>query len=177
MSSSPERSIDASLVASIPRGKLAGRFWHQGSPNRPLLSVAAPAGTDGRYHREGDPGVWYASSKERAAWAEMLRHLKTGRMSASEVRRRIGRVYVEELDVLDLTDGDTRRRLEVSVRDLTQDDRSVCQQIASAARAAGFDGILAPSAAIRGESTLVVFWPAMAKVREEHSRIQRPPHD
>lgn len=175
MSSSPERPIDASLVRTLPPRTLTGTFWHQGSPNRPLLSFASPAVADGRYHREGEPGAWYASSKERTAWAEMLRHLKSGRLSASEVRRRIGRVHTEELQVLDLTDEDTRRRLGVSVRELTGDDRSVCQEIAKAARDSGFDAILAPSAAVRGESTLVIFPRGMAKVEEENSRVRRPP--
>jgi RES domain-containing protein len=93
------------------------------------------------------------------------------------VRRKVGRVRVEELEVLDLTDPATRRQLGVSARELTWDDRSLCQDISAAARTAGFDGILAPSAAVRGEATLVVFAAGMRKVKEEHSRIQRPPRN
>jgi RES domain-containing protein len=175
VSGSRDPGIDASLLQSLPRRRLSGPFWHQGSPSRPLLSFASPAAGDGRYHRDGDPGAWYASSKEGAAWAELLRHSRSGGPSSTEVRRKIGRVRVEELEVLDLTDPDMRRQLGVSVRDLTGEDRSLCQEIASAARSAGFDGILAPSAAVRGERTLVVFPSGTSKIREEHSRIQRSP--
>jgi RES domain-containing protein len=167
--------IDTALALSLPCRKLTGPFWHQGSPSRDLLSFPSPSTGEGRYHREDDPGAWYASSKERAAWAELFRHLRSGRLSPSEVRRRVGRARIEEIEVLDLTDPDTRKQLGVSETELVGDDRSLCQEISSAARAAGFDGILAPSAALRGEKTLVVFPSGMTKVREEHSRIQRPP--
>ncbi len=82
---------------------------------------------------------------------------------------------IEEMDVLDLTDPGMRDQIGISEAELVGDDRSRCQEISSAARAAGLDGILAPSAAVRGERTLVVFPSGMRKVREEHSRIQRPP--
>jgi len=41
--------------------------------------------------------------------------------------------------------------------------------------AAGFEGILAPSAALPGERILVVFPAAITKVTEEHSRVQHAP--
>jgi len=167
--------IDTALVGSLPRRKLTGPFWHQGSPSRDLLSFPSPSTGEGRYHREGDPGAWYASSKQRAAWAELFRHLGSGRLLPSEVRRRVGRVRIQEVEVLDLTDPNTRKQLGVSETELVGDDRSLCQEISSAARASGLDGILAPAAAVRGERTLVVFPSGMTKVREEHSRIQRPP--
>lgn len=50
-----------------------------------------------------------------------------------------------------------------------------CQKLAEQARAAGFEGILAPSGALDGESTLAIFPDGMAKVVAEHSRVQRPP--
>jgi RES domain len=59
--------------------------------------------------------------------------------------------------------------------DLTADDLTRCQALGDAARAAGFEGILAPSAALAGEIILAVFPAAIAKVTEEHSRVQRPP--
>lgn len=175
MTLSRDPRIDAALVGSLPRRRLAGPFWHQGSPFRDLLSFPSPSVGEGRYHREGDPGAWYASSKERAAWTELFRHLRSGRLSPTEVRRRVGRVRIEEMDVLDLTDPGMRDQIGISEAELVGDDRSRCQEISSAARAAGLDGILAPSAAVRGERTLVVFPSGMRKVREEHSRIQRPP--
>ena len=77
--------------------------------------------------------------------------------------------------VLDLTDAAVRNRLGVSEEALVGDDWAVCQDLASRARRAGFDGILAPSGALAGESTVVVFAAAIRKVHAEQSRVQRPP--
>jgi len=96
-------------------------------------------------------------------------------LSPFEVRRRVGRVRVEDLAILDLTDPEVRERIGVTGDELMSDDLSLCQAIGDSASKAGFDGILAPSAALPGEATLAVFPDGMKRVVEEHSRIQRPP--
>jgi RES domain len=63
----------------------------------------------------------------------------------------------------------------VTEGELVSDELSLCQSISDAARDAGFDGILAPSAALPGELTLAVFPRGMRRVVEENSRVQRPP--
>lgn len=92
------------VVAAAPRRTLRGRFWHQGSPRRPIESFADPARSDGRYHRYSGPGVWYASNQEQAAWAELFRHFTDEGIDPFEVLRRVGAADVEDLQVLDLTD-------------------------------------------------------------------------
>lgn len=82
---------------------------------------------------------------------------------------------VTDLSALDLTDRDVRQELNVTEDELVGDDVTRCRQLAAEARQAGFDGVLAPSGALSGETTLVVFSSAMSKVSAEHSRIQRPP--
>jgi RES domain-containing protein len=119
--------------------------------------------------------VWYASLTERGAWAELFRHWGADEASPFEVRRRVGRVRVDGVAVLDLTDATVRNALGVTHDDLIGDDVARCQQLAQDARAAGFDGVLAPSGALAGETTLVVFGSSMANVAAEHSRVQRPP--
>lgn len=84
----------AEAVATAPRRQISGRFWHQGPTRHPLTSCADPARGPGRYHRTGEPGVWYASSQEQAAWAELFRHFVHDGIDPFEVRRRVGRVYV-----------------------------------------------------------------------------------
>jgi hypothetical protein len=64
----------AAAVATAPRRKLAGDFRHQGPTRHSLVSCADPARAPGRYHRTGQPGVWYASNREQGAWAELFRH-------------------------------------------------------------------------------------------------------
>ena len=53
----------ADAVATAPRRKLTGNYWHQGSTRHPLVSCTDPAAGPGRYHRTGEPGVWYASNR------------------------------------------------------------------------------------------------------------------
>lgn len=166
---------DLRAVTSVEPRILNGRFWHQGPTRRPLLFTRSPTGYEGRYHRRRSAGAWYASSRERAAWAELFRHHASPELSPFEVRRRIGRVWVESLRVLDLTDPNVQQQLGVTTHQLVEDDFSVCQLLGDAAREGGFEGILAPSAALPGESTLVIFRRGMKRVSEEHSRIQRPP--
>ena len=55
-------------------------------------------------------------------------------------------------------------QLAVSELALVGDDYSVTQAIASAARNAGFDGVLAPAAALPGRKTLAVFAHALTSV-------------
>lgn len=77
--------------------------------------------------------------------------------------------------MLDLTDPRVREALAVTEADLTSDALTRCQALGDAARAAGFEGVLAPSAALAGEIILVVFPSGTPKLTEEHSRVQRAP--
>jgi RES domain-containing protein len=112
---------------------------------------------------------------EHGAWAELFRHHTSTELSPFEVRRRIGRARVENLRVLDLTDSRVRETLGVTDDDLVGDDLTRCQALGEAARAAGFEGVLAPSAALAGEVILVVFRSGTSKLTEEQSRVQRAP--
>jgi RES domain-containing protein len=154
--------------------RLAGSVWHQCSPKRGLLDVADPAVTSGRYHRLGGAGVWYASSSENSAWAELFRHHEAGGVSPLEVIRRIGRVRIKRLGVLDLTDARVRDAFGVSEGELISDNLTHCQEIAQYAQKAGYDEILAPSAALEGQRTLAVFAFAMQRTAEQSSRVGRP---
>lgn len=90
--------------------RLTGSFSRQGATRFPLLSFADPASTDGRYHHRDGPGAWYGSDQEQAAWAELFRHFTEEGIDPFEIRRRVGRVSVEGLEVLDLTNRQVRGR-------------------------------------------------------------------
>jgi RES domain-containing protein len=160
----------ADAVATAPRRKLTGSYWHQGPTRHPLTSCADPA----RYHRTGEPGVRYACNREQGAWAEFFRHFLDDGVDPFEMRRRVGRVSVN-LDVLDLTDPTTRAHLGVDADDLTADDCTVTRTITTAARDAGFDAVLTPAAALPGCTTLAVFAHALPKISAERSHIRQPP--
>jgi RES domain-containing protein len=84
-------------------------------------------------------------------------------------------VRTKRLRVLDLMDPGVRRALGVSEQDLIGDALMRCQEIAQYARNAGYDAILAPSAALERTLTLAIFASAAQKVTEQHSHIGRPP--
>ena len=150
-------------------------FFHQGPTKHDLDSCAQPATVDARYQTTGDPGVWYGSSMERGAWSELLRHWSSVGVSPFEVRRRVGRATVHA-DVLDLTDPAVQTALGITSADLVGDDYARCQAVASAARAAGADGLLGPSAAMPGCTTIAIFAPTLPRtVNPQRSRVQRPP--
>jgi RES domain-containing protein len=161
--------------ASVPGRWFSGRFWHQGPTRHPLGSFADPAVTDGRYHCHGGAGAWYASDREQTAWAELFRHFTTDGVDPFEVRRRVGAADVEGLWLLDLTDTKARRLLGIEEEDLLGDDYGKCQAVADFARVNGFEGLLAPSAAVAGGKTLVVFASGMSKLTLGRSRVRQPP--
>jgi hypothetical protein len=162
---------------AAPRRILSRKVYHTGNPRRSLLDFADPAVTEGRYHRKGGSGVWYASFRERGAWAEIFRHHESAEISPFEVRRRVGRARTHELVVLDLTKRSVQTLLQLTNDDIAGESYETCRRLAESARAAGFDGLLAPSGALSGETTLVVFADAMREgtVSEERSRIGTPP--
>lgn len=161
-------------VATAPRRKVSSNYWHQGPTRHPLTSCADPARGPGRYHRTGEPGVWYASNREQGAWAELFRHFVDEGVDPFEIRRRVGRVSVT-LQVLDLTDKKVRSHLGVDEEDLVSDDCATTQAIATAARDAGFDAVLAPAAALPDCETLAVFVHALPNVEAERSEVRQPP--
>lgn len=83
-------------------------------------------------------------------------------MDVAQSRRRLGRATFD-VTALDLTDPAALTALGVTTRDLTSRDRSVCQELAQIAVAAGFDAVLGPSAASSGDETLAVFGSAIRK--------------
>lgn len=163
------------VVAGCPVRLLSGSFWHQGPTHFALTSFADPARTDGRYHRRDGPGACDASDQEQAAWAELMRHFLDEGVDPFEVRRRVGRIQVQRLRVLDLTDPQVRAALVIGEDDLVGDDFSTTQRLAAAARAAGLDGLLAPSAALPGRQTLVVFASGRHALVSGVSRMRQPP--
>lgn len=140
-----------------------------------MTSFADPALSNGRYHRVGGVGVWYASDQEQASWAELMRHFVDDGVDPFELRRRVGRVKVDGLRVLDLTDPSVRAAVGLEEADLLGDDYTKTQAVASAAAAAGFGGMLAPSAALPGRRTLVVFAAGESAITAEWSSVRQPP--
>jgi hypothetical protein len=105
----------------------------------------------------------------------LLRHFLDDGVDPFEMLRRVGAADVDDLEVLDLTDRTVIERLGLAGADLVDDDYSRTQELADAARAAGFEGLLAPSAALPGRRTLIVFGTGMIRLTFPPSKVRRPP--
>jgi len=169
-------SDEESAPENLPVRVLGAQpFWHHGPVRRDVVYVPASPNYGARFHVAGGPGAWYASSTEQGAWAELFRHFLDDGVDPFEVRRRMGRVRVDGLRVLDLADGANCMALGITWDDLTSDDYAQCQRVAHLARERGLDGILSPSAALAGAATLVVFEGATHQITVELSRVRTPP--
>ena len=73
--------------------------------------------------------------------------------------------------MLDLTDP----TVGLEEADLIGDDYTKTQAVAAAAAAAEFAGLLAPSAALSGRRTLVVFAAGASAITAEWSAVRQPP--
>lgn len=138
----------------------------------PALPPDRPAPSDARYHRAGDPWPLYASLEPATVWAEWNAATRGAIDPASE-RRRLWRIDVDGLRVIDLRRPAVRAELGVELADLTGPRRDA-QALATRARAVGAEGIVAPSAAHEGHWNLVVFPSAIAKLRVAGSSATRP---
>lgn len=143
----------------LPVRQISGTFFRQTSPKYRATDLPHKAESEGRNHREGGEPPMYTSSIEDASWGELFRHHLDVDLSPFEVRRRMSTLRVQDLPVLDLTDAHVRAQLGVSEKQLTSNDYATCQAITELAQRlpARFGGVLQPSAAIRGQQTLVVF--------------------
>lgn len=117
-----------------------------------------PSTADGRWNRPGKYGALYTSLTERGSLAEYVKLRRE--MGPAVEQQQLIKIEIEVEDVLDLTDGRTRRRFDVSVADLTGDStRSyrMCRSIADEARYKYISAIRAPSAAVEGEENLNIY--------------------
>ncbi len=104
----------------------------------------------GRYNPRREFGALYLSESPAACRAEMQRR------PGVRLRYWHARVSIRITKALDLTDPSTCNALGVVKADLVSDDWDLTQDIARAARRAGFDALIVPSAA-GNYRNLVVF--------------------
>lgn len=95
----------------------------------------------GRYNPRREFGALYLSESPAACRVEMQRR------PGVRVRYWHARVKVRVARALDLTDPSTRDKLRILQVDLVSDDWDLTQDLSRAARRAGFDALLVPSAA------------------------------
>ena len=107
----------------------------------------------------GDDPTQYWSLHPLGPWAEYLRWQQI--TDEADLLTISGRVWAARFDIdpgslLELS-FDTAPTWGVSAQQLVGDDHAPCQAAAVAIRAAGYRGLVAPSAALPGASTLALF--------------------
>jgi RES domain-containing protein len=122
-----------------------------------------PNSEAGRWHLVGDGPTQYLSATVEGSWAELIR--AEGLLSEAEVALVRMPMWVAEIQVPRLADYSTFERADLAgfpPTALVEDDYSRCQQEGYRLREAGFQGVLAPSAALPGSVNLTIFGPRIA---------------
>jgi len=138
----------------------------------PALPPDRPASTEGRYHRPGDPWPLYASLESGTVWAEWSAATR-GAIDPEMERRRLWRIQVTDLPVLDLRDPTACEEIGVDVGELVG-PRSAAQALTERARSLGAEGMIVPSAAREGAWNLVVLPPGFRRLVIGRGRAMHP---
>jgi RES domain-containing protein len=124
------------------------------------MTVAATAKTPepGRFHVTGEFGAVYLALEPATALRELARR---ARRAGIDVRQLMPRdlltVDLRLAKVLDLTDANARTEWGLDANAVTSDDFTACQEVAAAARRAGYEAIRYPSATGKGQN-LALFY-------------------
>lgn len=124
------------------------------------LSSRGSERNGGRYNLPGTQGVLYASFEKVTAVAEVAKALKARGINPEDYAASDWWAYELEFSssrLLDLTDPKVLERLEVSAAALLAGDLTRTRQIGKQALAAGYEGMIVPSAAQQGQKNLVIF--------------------
>lgn len=115
------------------------------------LSIEGSLRHGGRYNPLGAFGALYCGESP-AVCATEIRKRAAGQPVSPY---RLARIRVKLHRILDLTDPATLAALNLRPEDLMGDDWQPAQRLAAQARAAGFEGLLAPSAAGPGRNLII----------------------
>lgn len=117
-----------------------------------VLSTEGNRFYPGRYHPLGETGILYASLTQETAIKEIERHASHNMLQERLITAKIN---VRLHKILDLTKTSNLQRLGLSKEDLISSDYSVTQALSIAARQAGFQGLIVPSAASKGDNLII----------------------
>ena len=133
----------------------------------PLFHAAGervPSQRGGRWHDEGKGYAQYMALEPAGAWAELIRYERIrSRARAAEYSRRLWLIYIEEEDIADLSTFAAYEACGLDPR-LAVGDHADSRVLGAELRAAGFRGLLSPSAALSGATNLTLFGERYEKV-------------
>jgi RES domain-containing protein len=133
--------------------------YRQTPEHRAALELPRHARRPGRYHDRGDLSPLYASSTPAAAMSEFLRQVARGDLSFSaDDARRLSTLELPSDRLLDLMDPEVCSTEGVTYDQLVGEDTGITRALAQRTSAKGaVIGLRAPSAAMQGAITFVVF--------------------
>lgn len=145
---------DGEKLSALPGRSVRGTFYRALLAAFALepLSVEGSLRHGGRYNPMGAFGAIYCGENPAVCAAEIRKRAEHHPVP----RHRLARIQLGLHRVLDLTDPATLTALGLRAEDLVADNWEPTQRIGAAARAAGFEGLLVPSAAGPGRN-LVIF--------------------
>lgn len=148
-------------MSSESQARLESTVLRHASPDHTGLDEAALKGSKragGRFNPAGEFGALYLSREKGTAIAELKRRAARTGIDREELLPRVLLVVEAELQkVLDLTNPEIRSSWGLTAADLGSDDHRPCREVAHAAREAGYEAILFPSAADESGRNLAVF--------------------
>lgn len=144
----------------------------------PALPPTPP--DDNRWQRGAVVDALYLADSAACAWAEWYRHLaERGLPPHTVLPRDLWRYEVDRTDIADLRDADRLARVGLAVPAPGRATWPAFQEVGEGLHAAGWPGLLAPSAARPDSLVLVVFLPGPAipgeLVAVDSVRIAQPP--
>lgn len=119
---------------------------------------ARPNSDSGRWHQAGEGSIQYLSTTVDGAWAELVR--AEGLRSEPEISLVRMPMWVAEVHLQRIADYETFDKASDAgfpAEALIEDDYNRCQEEGKRLREAGFQGVIAPSAALPGALNLTLF--------------------
>lgn len=144
------------------------RAYRQAAPDTaPLFHAAGepfPSQRSGRWHRQGEGYAQYMALEAAGAWCELIRYERIRSSArAAQYTRRLWLLYVQETDIADLSTFADWRACGLDPR-LAVAEHEPCQELADELRAAGYRGVLSPSAVLPEAINLTLFGQRYEKV-------------
>lgn len=154
-------AVVTSWATEPAKVNVASIWYRHVSPDWPPLVHSAgephPSQESGRWHRKGEAYAQYLSESPPGAWAELIRQQSIRSVDfAEEQRRNLWLVYVDEHSVADLSTFDAWESCGLSPSTAVG-VHADAQKVADDLRAAGYRGVLSPSAALPNTTNLTLF--------------------
>lgn len=138
------KRVRSQTVEKVKPGIFKARVFRIVGRGIPPLSLEGSVAYGGRYNPPYRFGALYCGLSEEICWSEIQKTLEG---SVNRRRFAVVSISVHLHKILDLTDEKVLRQLKIESKFLIHPiDYNLTRRIAAAAREAGFEGILAPSA-------------------------------